>query len=146
VRTDHHDHVPAVLLRLRFDEAKFLDVPRKALEQLVAEFRPGLLATAEHDRHLDLVSLPQESLDVAFFGAVVVRIDLRPDLDFLDDRLRLVLARLPGLECRLVLELAEVHELGDRRPRRRRDLHEIEVCLLRQPECIGNRDDADLLA
>jgi hypothetical protein len=62
-----------------------------------------------------------------------VRIDLRPDLDLLDDRLRLVLARLPGLERRLILELAEVHELGDRRTRRRRDLDEIEICLLGQP-------------
>jgi hypothetical protein len=146
VRTDHHDHVPAVLLGLRFDEAKFLDVPRKALQQLVAELRPGLLATAEHDRHLDLVSLPQKPLDVPLLGAVVVRIDLRPDLDLLDDRLRLVLARLPGFERRFVLELAEVHELADRRPCRRRDLNEIEVCLLCQPERVGNRDDADLLA
>jgi len=26
VRPDDHDHVPAVLLGLRFDEAKFLDI------------------------------------------------------------------------------------------------------------------------
>jgi len=58
VRADHHDHVPAILLRLRLNEAKFLDVASKPLEQLVAEFRPRLLATAEHDRHLDLVALP----------------------------------------------------------------------------------------
>jgi hypothetical protein len=104
-----------------------------------------LLAAAEHDRHLDLVSLPQEPLDVALLGAVVVRVDLRPDLDLLDDRLRLVLARLPGLERRLILELAEVHEFGDRRTRRRRHLDEVEIRLLGQPERIGDRDDPDLL-
>jgi len=58
VRADHHDHVPTVLLRLRLDEAKFLDVASEALEQLVAEFWPRLLAPPEHDRHLDLVALP----------------------------------------------------------------------------------------
>lgn len=146
MRPDNHDHVPAVLLRLRLDKAKLLDVYRKPLEQLVAEFWPRLLATAEHDRHLDLVSLPQEPLDMALLGAVVMRVDLRPDLDLLDDRLRLVLARLPGLESRLVLELAEVHELADRRPCRRGDFNEIKVRLLGQPESIGNRDNPDLLA
>src|SRR5215467_8188041 len=78
--------------------------------------------------------------------AVVVRVNLRPNLDFLDDRLRLVLARFPGLERRLILELAEVHELADRRPRGRRHLDEVEVCLLSQSQCIGDRDDPDLLA
>jgi len=145
-RPDHHDHVPAVLLRLRLDEAEFLDVAGQPLKQLVPKLRPRLLAAAEHDRHLDLVSLPQEPLDVALLGAVVVRVDLRPDLDLLDDRLRLVLARLPGLERRLVLELAEVHELADRRPRGRRHLYEVEVCLLGQPQSVGDRDDPDLLA
>jgi hypothetical protein len=133
MRANHHDHVPAVLLRLRLDEAKLLDVAGQSLQQLVAEFRPRLLATAEHDRHLHLVALPEEPLDMALLGAVVVRVDLRPDLDLLDDRLRLVLARFPGFQGRLVLELAEVHELADRRPRRRRDLDKVEVGLLGKP-------------
>jgi len=74
-----------------------------------------------------------------------VRVDLRPDLDLLDDRLRLVLARLPGLERRLILELAEVHELGHWRPRRGRYLDEVEIRLLSQPERVGDRDDPNLL-
>jgi hypothetical protein len=36
VRADHHDHVPAVLLRLRFDEAEFLDVAGESLQQTEA--------------------------------------------------------------------------------------------------------------
>jgi hypothetical protein len=83
---------------------------------------------------------------MALLGAVVVRVDLRPDLDLLDDRLRLVLARFPGLERRLILELAEVHELADWRPRRRRDLNKVKVRLLRQPERVIDRHDPDLLA
>jgi hypothetical protein len=40
MRPDDHDHVPAVLLGLRFDEAQFLDITGQPLKQLVAKFRP----------------------------------------------------------------------------------------------------------
>jgi hypothetical protein len=92
VRADDHGHVPAVLLGLGFDEAKLLDVTGEALQQPEAQFGPGLLTPPEHDRHLDLVPCLEEPLDVALLGAVVVRVDLRPELDLLDDRLGLVLA------------------------------------------------------
>ena len=56
VRADHHGHVPAVLLGLGFDEAELIDVTGQALQQLAEpQFGPGLLAPAEHDRHLNLV-------------------------------------------------------------------------------------------
>jgi hypothetical protein len=82
---------------------------------------------------------------VALLGAVVVRVDLRAELDLLDDRLRLVLARFPGLDRGLVLELSVVHELTDRGACGRRNLDKIEVGLLREPERLGNGDDPDLL-
>jgi hypothetical protein len=145
VRADHHDHVPAVLLRRRLDEAKLFDISGEPLQQLVAEFRPALLTSAEHDGHLDLVALLEEPLDVALLRAVVVRVDLGADLDFLDDGLGLVLARLPGLERRLVLELAVVHQLADRGPRRRRDFDQVQVSFLGQPERVGDRHDPYLL-
>jgi len=83
---------------------------------------------------------------MALLGAVVVRVDLRAELDLLDDRLRLVLARFPGLDRGLVLELAVVHELTDRRPCRRGNLDQVEIGLLREPERLGDRDDPNLLA
>jgi hypothetical protein len=98
VRTDDHDHVPAVLLGLSLNEAEFLDVAGQLLEQSVTELGTRLLPAPEHDRDLDLVTLPEEPLDVALLGAVVVRVDLRPELDLLDDRLGLVLAGLSGLQ------------------------------------------------
>src|SRR5215471_1862547 len=146
VRADHHDHVPPVLLRLRLDEAKLGDVVGQLLQQAESEFRPGLLAPPEHDRHLDLVPRLQEPLDVALLGAIVVRVDLRAELDLLDDRLCLVLARFPGLDRGLVLELSVVHKLTDRGPRGRGDLYQIEVCLLSEPERLVDGDDPDLLA
>jgi hypothetical protein len=75
-----------------------------------------------------------------------MRVDLRADLDFLDDGLGLVLARFPGLKRGLVLELAVVHELADRRPSSRRYFHQVQVRLLGQPERVGDRHDAYLLA
>ena len=83
---------------------------------------------------------------MALLRPVVVRIDLRPELDLLDDRLRLVLARFPGLERGLVLELAVVHELGDRRPGGGCHLDQVEVGLLGQPERIVDAYDPHLLA
>src|SRR5262249_58323389 len=97
-------------------------------------------------RHFDLVTLAQKPLDVALLRPVVVRVDLRPELDLLDDRLRLVLARFPGLERGLVLVLAVVHELGDRRPGRGCHLDQAEVGLPGQPERIVDAYDPHLLA
>ncbi len=54
VRCQHHRHVAAVLLGGRLDEAVVGDVGAQPLQQPVAQFGPRLLASAEHDRHLDL--------------------------------------------------------------------------------------------
>jgi hypothetical protein len=75
-----------------------------------------------------------------------VRVDLQPEADRLQDRVGLVLAGLTVLDGRLVLELAEVHELADRGSGHGRDLDEVEVGLLGQPQRVADGDDADLLA
>ena len=116
VRRHHHDHVAAVLLRRGLDEAQLLDVVGQPLQQPEPELRPGLLATAEHDRDLDFVTGLQEPHDVTLLGLVVVRVDLRPKLHLLDDGVRLVASRFASLLGVLVLPLAVVHELADRRP------------------------------
>src|SRR5690606_24517175 len=146
VRPDHHDHVPAVLLRLGLDEAQLLDVLGEALQEAVPQLRPGLLTATEHDGDLDLVPRLQEPHDVTLLGLVVVRVDLRSELDLLDDRLCLVPARLPGLHGGLVLVLAVVHELAHGRTRRGRDLDQVEIGLLGELQGILDRDGADLLA
>src|SRR5205809_1013931 len=120
-------------------------VAGETLQQTEPQLGPRLLTSPEHDRHLDLVARLEEPLDVALLGAVVVRVDLRAQLDLLDDRLRLVLTRFPGLDRGLVLELAVVHELADRWPRSGRDLDQIEVGFLCQLEPVVDRDDPDLL-
>jgi hypothetical protein len=75
-----------------------------------------------------------------------VRVDLRAELDLLDDRVDLVLARFSRLHGGFVLELAEVHELGDGRLGHRGHLDEVEVRLSGQTERVLDAHDADLLA
>src|SRR4051794_10172836 len=54
VRPGHHDHVPAVLLGVRLDEAEVGHVLRQPLQQPETELGPVLLTTTEHDRDLHL--------------------------------------------------------------------------------------------
>jgi hypothetical protein len=105
-----------------------------------------LLATAEHDRDLDLVPLAEEPHDVTLLGLVVVLVDLGAELHLLDDRVGLVAAGFTGLLGVLVLELAVVHELADRGSAHRGDLDEVEVRLLGQAQRVARGDDADGLA
>src|SRR4029453_14071030 len=111
------------------------------LQEAVAELGQGLLPAAEHDGDLDLVALLEEPDDVTLLGRVVVRVDLRSELHLLDDRVRLVLARLTGLHGRLVLELAVVHELADRRSGHRGDLDQVEIGLLGQTQRVTDGTD-----
>ena len=79
-------------------------------------------------------------------GLVVVLVDLRAELHLLDDRVRLVPARFALLERGLVLVLAEVHELADRRLGHRGHLDEVEIGLHGQAQGVLDADDSDLLA
>ena len=88
----------------------------------------------------------QEADDVTLLGLVVVGVDLGSQLLFLDDGLLLVLARLARLLSRLVLELAVVHDLADRRSGVRGYFDEIEIGIRGDAECIFDAHDAYLLA
>ncbi|GAA1292748.1 hypothetical protein GCM10009590_22160 [Brachybacterium alimentarium] len=73
-------------------------------------------------------------------------VDLQAHTDFLLDRIRLVLARLTGLQVGFVLVLAVIHETGDRRVRAGRDLDEIEIGFRGETQCVLDADLTDLLA
>src|SRR5699024_1838738 len=145
VRAEHHRHVPPVLARQALHVTELGHVVSQALQQAHAHLRPGLLPTTEHDHHLDLVPALEEPLDMALLGAVVVRVDLEPEPDLLEGRVRLLAPRITSLHVGLVLVLAVVHELGHRRARIGGHLDEVEVSLLGQPERVLNPDDAHLL-
>ena len=82
---------------------------------------------------------------MALLRLVVVRVDLRPELLLLDHRLLLVPPRLASLLRALVLELAVVHELADRRAGLGGHLDQVEVGLAGQAEGVLDTDDPDLL-
>ncbi len=146
VRAQDHDHVAAVLLGRRLDEAQLGDVLGELLQQAEAQLGAVLLATAEHDRDLDLVAGLEEPDDVALLRLVVVGVDLGTKLHLLDDHVRLVATRLTGLLGVLVLELPVVHELADGRTGHRGDLDEVEVGFLGKAQRVGGGHDADGLA
>jgi hypothetical protein len=102
------------------------------------------LAPAEHDRDLDLRALVEEALDVALLRVVVVNADLRPELDLLDVDGDLVLPRELGLLLLLVAVLPVIHHPRDRWIRLGRHLDEVEVLVLRVPDCLRRGLDAEL--
>src|ERR687895_59367 len=93
---------------------------------------------------LDLGALVKEPHDVVLLGLVILGCDLRPELDLLDVDLRLVLPGELGLLLLLVPVLPVVHDPGDRRPRLRSDLDEIEVLAVGVVERLCRRLDPDL--
>src|SRR5262245_50273814 len=88
-----HDqvHPVAVHLGTTLDVAVLADVGGEAAEEIEAELRLRHLAAAELDGRLDLVALFQEPHRVLQLRRVVVVVDVRTELDFLDlDRLLLL--------------------------------------------------------
>ena len=126
-RREHHVHVAPLLLGLRLDRRDLGDVVVEALQQRPAALRVGLLAAAEHDRHLDLVLVAKEALDVPLLRLVVVVGDLRAQLDLAHVHLLLVLARLPSPSAPARTCTSSSRAAGPRaasrraRPRRGRD-------------------------
>ena len=82
---------------------------------------------------------------MTLLGLVIVLIDLRAKLHFLGLGVALISAIRAFLLRGLVLELAVIHELGHRRACLRRNLHQIEVGISSQSECVLDGDDAHLL-
>jgi len=115
------------------------------VEQANALVGTGLLTTAEQDHRLDLVAGLEEALCALALGFVIVLVDLQTETNLFEDRVRLVAPGLFGLLRSFVLELAVVHDLGDRRLGVRCNLNEIEIGFLRQADCDLDLDDADLL-
>ncbi|BDD99397.1 uncharacterized protein RMCFA_4347 [Mycolicibacterium fortuitum subsp. acetamidolyticum] len=73
-------------------------------------------------------------------------VDLGTQLLFLDDGLLLVFARLALLECRLVLELAVVHDLADRRSGVGSYFDKVEIGIRGDAEGVFDAHNAYLLA
>src|SRR2546421_367296 len=145
LRRQHHHHLPALELRKLLDHADGVEILAYPLEQALAELLVSHLAAAESQRHLRLVAFLQELNQLAELDLVVALVGSRAELDFLDLDLLLLELRLVRFFLLAVAELAVVHQLADRRYRERRDLHQVHVRLLGQPQGFDYCLDAELI-
>src|SRR5688500_5231650 len=139
-------HLVAFLPRHRFGDRLIAEVRDQPLQDAAADLGVRHLAPAEEDRRLDLVAVREEPLDVLLLEVVVVRVDLRPELDLLDLDHPLVFLGLARSLLLLVLVLAEIHDPADRRLGGRRDLDQVEPLLTRDGHRLRRRHDAELLS
>src|SRR5262249_4056737 len=145
-RSEQHGDLPGFEARLGFQVGDGRGILLDPVEQLGTELLVRHLAASEAQGHLDLVALLEEAADRAHLHVVVVRVDVRPHLDLLDLDGALLLARLGGLLLRLILVLAVVEDLANRRLGVGRDLDEIEARLYRTREPLRRGDHADIMA
>src|SRR5690606_24838363 len=146
LRRDHHDHLPAFKARARFDHDVLAEVTLDPGGHLPAQLLVAHLAATEADVHLDLVAFLQEAAHVAQLDLVVALVGHRAELHFLDLDLAGLLLGLVGLLLHFELELAEVHDLADRRIRVRLDLDQVKAFLFGKAQGLVARQDADHLA
>ena len=79
-----------------------------------AELLVRHFAASKPQRHLHLVAVVDKLVHVAHLHVIIVIVDIRTHLDFLDVLSLLRLARGIGLFLGLVFELAHIQEFGDR--------------------------------
>ena len=68
---------------MAFDLTEFNKIFGDSLEDSTTEFRMGHFTSAEHDCHLDLVSLAEEAFGILDFALVIMFVGFGPQLDFL---------------------------------------------------------------
>src|SRR5690606_1337093 len=146
LRRDHHDHLPAFKARARFDHDVLAKVGLDPASHLAAQLLVAHLAATEADVDLDLVALFQEAAHVAQLDLVVALVGDRAEFHFLDLDLPGLLLGLVGLLLHFKLELAEVHDLADRRIRVGLDLDQVQAFVLGHAQRLVARQDADHFA
>jgi hypothetical protein len=142
-RRQHHNDLAAFEARLLLNLGDLDGVALDPVEQLIAQLLVRHFTAAEPQGDLDLVAFLEKPLHRAHFHVVIVIVDHRPQLDFLDLDDFLLLARFGGFLLRLIFIFAEIENLANRRDRIRRDLHQIEPGLLRHGD--GGADFSDAL-
>src|SRR5215471_6319970 len=140
-RSEDHEEVAALHDGLALDLRDVLGRVGHPLEQPSTDVLMDHLTAAEHDRHLDLLTLLQERPHASEFGLEVVIRDLGPKLHLLelDDVLPPPLILLP-LD-RLELVTAVIQQPADRRAGLWCNLDQVDTLLARDP--LGRLDAQD---
>ena len=121
-----------------------LDQVPEPCQQVPPDVGVTHLAAPELDRHLDPVAVLQELDRAPDLGVEIALADLRLEADLLEVDGPLVPPCLLVATCLLVLELAVVEKLGNRRSRHRRNLDEVVPSLLRHLEGLVRGQHAKL--
>src|SRR5260370_139893 len=91
-----------------------------------------------------LVAFGEEASKVSHLESEIVRVRFGTELDLLVGHRRLMLLGVLALLGVLILELAVVHDLANRRHRLRADLDEIEATLLGDAQRLGGVEHSEL--
>lgn len=132
--------------RHELDDADFAYIHDESVDDLVAEFAMGHLASAETERCFDLVAIAEEADSLVLLGLVVVLVYRDGELDFLDDDDLLLLACGAFGLVLLVKVLAIVLNAADGRDSIGRNLYEVEATFTGDFECVERGHDAHLFA
>ncbi len=133
--------IAAFHARTRLHLTVLRQVFRKPNQQLFPQFGMGDLAPPELYDRLHAIALFQEADGVILFELVVVVVRIGPELQLFDLHHVLLLLGFVLFLFLLVLIMAVVDGLGDRRNRRGRNQHQIESHLLRFPQRGGSGHD-----
>lgn len=121
-RSQHHDHLATFETGLGLDLGVFLGFGTDLQQEITTDLLVGHFPTAETQRDLDLVAIVEEPAHRLHLHVIVMLVDVWPHLDFFDVNGLLLLTRFGSLFLFLILELAEVENLADRRVGVRRNL------------------------
>src|SRR6266576_4158723 len=134
LRRHHHRHLPSFHARELLDLGDFVEVVLDPHKHVHAELLVRQLAPAEPHRYFDLVALFDELVHAAHLDRVIVVIDARAQLDFLNLDDLLLFAGFVLFLLLFVFELAVIEDFTDGRIGVWRDLHKIEPGIGRHVE------------
>ncbi len=145
-RHKNRNHAPAFHVCRLIDLRAFGERFHQPGEQHLALFLIGDLPSLEDNSCLDLVALCEKSFCMPHFEFKIMRVGVRMKPEFLEQGHMLVLLLQLVLLRKLILELAKVDDLADRRVGVRDDLDEIGFALPCHADGDSRRHHAKLAA
>src|SRR3954469_11476462 len=127
LRRDHHRHLAAFHARHLLDLGDLIEIVPDPHQHVHAELLVRQFAPAEPHGDFDLVAFLDELVHAAHLDCVVMVVDARTQLDFLDLYNLLLFAGLVLLFLFFVLELSEIEDLADRRISVGRDFNKVQA-------------------
>lgn len=144
--TQDHGHRATIHGRMLLDLSDFTKKIRDPLHDVATDVGVNDFPSTEHHSDLDLVAFTEEPLDSLNLDIEVMSVRFWAELDLFDlDRLLLLLGLVRPLLL-IVLELAIVHDLADRRICVGRNLYQIEAGIICHDHRTFRCHNTDILA